>query len=144
MLKRLLLGLLVLWSGVSLLAEARRALTSWDARADWETWPGDWHLGSPPVARLESCLAAARHLVPAGSTVAFATPTEPPETALLYARWAAYLMPAQDVFGRDDATAARAPQYVLSWRLPLVGQKLANLRPVRQLPGCFLYEASRP
>jgi len=144
MLKRLLLGLLVLWSGVSLLAEARRAITSWDARAGWETRPDDWRLGSPPVARLEACLAAARRVVPAGSTVAFATPAEPAESALLYVRWAAYLMPAQDVFGQDDATADRTPRYVLSWRVPLAGSGLAGLRPVRQLPGCFLYKASQP
>ncbi|HEV7786575.1 MAG TPA: hypothetical protein VGQ28_14610 [Thermoanaerobaculia bacterium] len=141
MLKRLLLGLLVLGSGISLLGEARRASTSWDARAEWELpRPDDWRLGSPPVARLESCLAAARRLVPAGGTVAFTTPAEPPESALLYMRWAAYLMPAQDVFRPGDAPA----RYVLSWRVPLAGPKPATLRPARELPGCFLYEASRP
>jgi hypothetical protein len=140
MLKRLLLGLLVLWSGVSLLAEARRAVQSWDARAEWETRPEDWRLGSPPPARLEACLAAVRRLVPAGSAVAFATLGEPPETAQFYVRWAAYLMPAQNVFKLDDGGA----RYTVSWRLPLAGPRLANLRPARRLPGCFLYEANRP
>ena len=144
MLKRLLLGLVVLWSGVSLLAEARRAVTSWDARAGWESWAGDWRLGSPPVARLEACLASVRRLVPAGSAVAVATPGEPPEITQFYVRWAAYLMPEHNVFGHDDASAAGAARYVLSWRKPLPGPGLARLRPVRQLPGCFLYQAIRP
>jgi hypothetical protein len=144
MLKRLLLGLLVLWSGVSLLAEARRAVTSWDARADWEAWAGDWRLGSPPVARLEACLAGARRLVPGGNAVAFTIPGEPTGTAQFYVRWAAYLMPAHNVFGRHDPAAARAPRYVLSWREPLAEPELAKLRLVRQLPGCFLYQASPP
>jgi hypothetical protein len=137
MLKRLLLGLLVLWSGVSLLVEARRALTSWDARAEWETQSDAWRLGSPPVARLEACLDAARRLVPPGAKIVFATPGEPPDRALFARRWAAYLMPARNVFGPGEGTA----QYVLSWRIQLAGAELARVRPVRQLPGCFLYEA---
>ncbi|MFY9826198.1 MAG: hypothetical protein WAM82_32835 [Thermoanaerobaculia bacterium] len=145
MLKRLLLGLLVLWSGISLLAEARRASTSWDARAAWETQPDDWRLGSPPVARLGSCLAAVRRLVPAGSTVAIALPAEPPGSAQYYVRWAAYLTPTLEVFGRDDhAAAPEKPRYVLSWRVPLAaGPGLAGFEPVRPLPWCFLYEAKR-
>lgn len=140
MLKRALVGLLVLWSGFSLLAEARRAVTSWDARAGWETRPDDWRLGSPPAARLEACLAAVRRIVPAGSTVGLATPAEPPESALFYTRWAAYLMPAEEVFKQGEAGA----RYVVSWRVPLAAPALAHLRPARQLPGCFLYEAARP
>jgi hypothetical protein len=140
MLKRLLLGLLVLWSGVSLLAEARRAVQSWDARAEWETQPDQWRLGSPPPARLKACLAAVQHLVPAESTIDFATLGAPPESAQFYVRWAAYLMPEQNVFGLDYALA----RYTVSWRVPLAGPRLAGLRPVRQLPGCFLYEANRP
>ncbi|HEV7506788.1 MAG TPA: hypothetical protein VGS07_17985 [Thermoanaerobaculia bacterium] len=140
MLKRLLLGLVVLWSGVSLAVEARRAATSWDARAEWEMRPDDWRLGSPPVARLESCLAAARRLVPRGSTVAFATSGEPPESSLLYTRWAAYLMPALNVLSYGEAPA----QYVLSWHVPLAGPRLVGLQPAGHLPGCFLYKASRP
>ncbi len=142
MLKRFLLGLLVLWSGVSLLAEARRAVTSWDARAGWEIRPADWRLGSPPVARLEACLAAARRRVPPGSNVAFASPAEPPDTALYSVRWAAYLMPAWNVFGSDDPAGAGAAEYVLSWHQPVSG--LAGIGAGRQLPGCVLYKASRP
>ncbi|HSS48878.1 MAG TPA: hypothetical protein VLX28_08025, partial [Thermoanaerobaculia bacterium] len=65
---------------------------------------------------------------------------EPPEGALLRMRWAAYLMPAQNVFRPGEAPA----QYVLSWRVPLAGPALAGLGPPRALPWCFLYEASRP
>jgi hypothetical protein len=138
MLKRFLLGLLVLWSGVSLLGEARGALTSWDARAQWETQPDAWRFGSPPVARLEVCLDAARRLVPPGSKLLFAVPGEPPDRALFARRWAAYLMPARNVFGPGEGAA----RYILSWRLPLAGPELAGARPVRQLPGCFLYEVN--
>src|SRR6478752_6404367 len=121
MLKRLLLGLLVLWAGVSLLGEARRALTSWDARAEWETRPEDWRFGSPPVARLEACLDAARPLLPAGSRVVFAS-GQPPDRGLFYTRWAAYLMPEQNVFSPGEGTA----RYVLSWHAPLAGPELAR------------------
>jgi hypothetical protein len=139
MLKRLLLGLLVLWAGVSLLAEARRALTSWDARAGWEIRPQEWRLGSPPVARLEACLGAARPLLPGGSNVAFVS-GQPPDRAIYYTRWAAYLMPAQNVFSPGEGTA----RYVLSWQAPLAGPELARARLVRPLPGCLLYEAVPP
>jgi hypothetical protein len=140
MLKRLLLGLLVLWSGVSLLGEARRALASWDARADWETAPGDWRLGSLPVARLKACLDEVRRFVPAGSNVAYAPPPgESVETVRFEVRWVAYLMPEQNVFRLDEAAA----RYVLSWRLPLTAPRFRQ-QTVRPLPYCFLYEASRP
>ena len=135
MLKRFLLGLLVLWSGLALLAEARRAVTSWDDRAEWRSRPDNWRFGTPQVAALEACFAAARRLVPAGSLVAFAAPPEPPDTALLPVRWAAYLMPAQDVVAREDA-AAGAAQYVLARGAPLQDPGLTELR---QLPGCVLY-----
>lgn len=140
MLQRLLLRLLVLWAGVSLLGEARGALTSWDARSAWETQSDAWRLGSPPAARLEACLAAAEPLVAPGDKIVFTAPGEPPDRALFARRWAAYLMPARDILGPDEGTA----RYVLSWRLPLAGPELAKVRPVRQLPGCFLYEANRP
>jgi hypothetical protein len=140
MLKRLLLGLLVLWAGVSLLGEARGALTSWDARSAWETQSDAWRLGSPPVARLKACLDAAGPLMPPGGKLVFAAPGEAQDRALFARRWAAYLMPARDVLGPAEGTA----RYVLSWRLPLAGPELAKARLVRQLPGCFLYEANRP
>ena len=139
MLKRCLLGLLVLWAGVSLLAEARRALTSWDARSQWETRPDDWRLGSPPVARLEACLDGTRRLMPGGSKVVIVS-GQPPERAIFYTRWAAYLMPAQNVFSPGEGTA----RYVVSWQQPLAGPGLGRVQLVRQLPGCFLYEATRP
>src|SRR5436305_3384240 len=139
MLRRFLLGLLVLWSGVSLLAEARRAVTGWDARAEWRSGPDNWRFGTPQVAGLETCFAAARRLVPPGSIVAYATPPEPPEAALLPVRWAAYLMPAQDLVARDDATAAAA-QYVVAWGAPLRDPGITQLR---QLPGCVLYRINQ-
>jgi len=139
MLQRLLLGLLVLWAGVSLLAEVRRAATGWDARAEWRSRPDGWRFGTPQVAALEACFAAARRLVPPGSVVAYAAPPEPPDTALLPVRWAAYLMPAQDVPARDDAAAAALAQYVVAWGAPLQDPGLTELR---QLPGCFLYRVN--
>lgn len=139
MLKRLLLGLLVLASGVSLLGEARHALATWDAREQWETAPGAWRLGSPPVHHLEACLDAVRRFVPAGSHVAFAPPAgESLETVQFEVRWMAYLLPKQDVFKLDDAAA----RYVVSWQ-PLAGPRFRQ-QTVRPLPYCFLYEASQP
>ena len=55
-------------------------------------------------------------------------------------RWAAYLMPAQDVPARDDAAAAAAAQYVVAWGAPLQDPGLTELR---RLPGCILYQVNR-
>ncbi len=140
MLRRFLLGLLVLWAAISLLAEARRAATGWDARAEWRSRPDNWRFGTPQVAALEACFAAARHLVPPGSVVAYAAPPEPPDTALLPVRWAAYLMPAQDLLARDDAAATALAQYVVAWGAPLQDPGITELR---QLPGCVLYRVNR-
>jgi hypothetical protein len=73
--------------------------------------------------------------------MAFAAPGETPEATLFHVRWVAYLMPAHNVFGRDEPAAAGAAEYVLSWRLPLAGP---GLSPSRQLSGCFLYRVSHP
>jgi hypothetical protein len=140
MLKRLLLGLLVLWAGVSLLGEVRGAATSWDARAEWNGQWG-WRFGTPAVSSLERCLAPARRIVPPGSVVAFAAPGEPRDTALSHLRWAAYLMPAQNVLAHDDPAETIVAQYVIVWGAPLQAPGLTRLR---QLPGCTLYWVSRP
>src|SRR4051812_32589910 len=120
MLRRSLLGLLVLWTAAALLAEARGALTSWDARADWRRSAESWRFRTPQVAHLEQCLAPARRLVPAGSIVAFAGPDEPKGNAFFLTRWAAYLLPAHDVLAREDPAAVMAG-YVIAYGVPLQG-----------------------
>ena len=141
MLRRSLLGLLVLWSAAALLAEMRGALTSWDNRADWRRPAEGWRFGAPQAARLERCLAPARRLLPKGSIVAFAAADEPKGNALLLKRWAAYLMPTHDVLAREDPAAGTMAGYVVAYGVPLhdPGAEL-----VQQLPGCRLYRVRRP
>jgi hypothetical protein len=141
MLRRSLLGLLVLWAAVALLAEVRGALTSWDARAEWRGPADRWRFGTPQVTRLERCLAPVRRLVPAGSIVAFATPDEPRLNAFFATRWAAYLMPAHHVLVREDPAAGVMAGYVVAYGVPLQDPRTEL---VRQLPGCRLYRVRRP
>ncbi|MEA2601208.1 MAG: hypothetical protein QOF89_2200 [Acidobacteriota bacterium] len=144
MLRRSLLGLLVLWTAAALLAEVRGALTSWDARADWRTSAESWRFRTPQVAHLEQCLASARRLVPAGNIVAFAGPDEPKGSALFLTRWAAYLLPAHDVLAREDPAAVMA-RYVITYGVPLQGPRQdQGIELVRRLPGCELYRVRRP
>ncbi|HEX4960091.1 MAG TPA: hypothetical protein VF173_04585 [Thermoanaerobaculia bacterium] len=139
--KRLVLGLAVLWAGISFLSEMRQAATGWDARAEWSTWPDSWRFGTPQVARLEGCLLPARRLLPPGSIVAFAHPEEPQGLTIFHQRWAAYLLPAQEVLLREDAAAATAAQYVIAYDADVPAAGLVKLR---QLPACVLYRVSRP
>jgi|SRR6476661_6742859 len=145
MLRRSLLGLLVLWTAAALLAEVRGSLTSWDERAEWRQPAESWRFGAPQVTRLERCLAPVRRLVPAGSIVAFAGPDVPRGNAAFLARWAAYLMPAQDVLARDDPAAGAMAGYVVAYGVPLADPlEDPKTELVRQSPDCRLYRVRRP
>jgi hypothetical protein len=137
MLKRLLLGLLVGWAAAGFLFELNRAVAGYDER---ERTPGRWRLGSPEPVRLERCLAPARQVIAPGSAVAFASLDEPRGAAFFRWRWAAYLMPAQDVIQASDPAAARLAQYAVA-----CGTRIEDprLQPVIDLPEGRLYRVLR-
>lgn len=144
MLRRFLLGLLVLWAAAALLIEMRGALTSFDARGEWRQPAESWRFGTPQVARLEACLAPARRLVPRGSIVAFAGPDEPRGNAFFLTRWAAYLMPAHEILAREDPAAGVVAGYVIAYGVPLQDSWRERLERRAQLPGCDLYRVTHP
>lgn len=141
MLRRSLLGLLVLWAAAALLVEARGALTTFDARAGWQQPAQGWRFGSPQVAQLEACLAPARQRIPQGSIVAFAGPDEPRGNAFFLTRWVAYLMPNHEVLAREDPAAGIVAGYVIAYDVPLQDPRLERQA---QLPGCDLYRVIHP
>ncbi len=144
MLRRSLLGLLVLWAAAALLAEVRGALTTFDARGEWLQPAASWRFGTPQVARLEACLAPARQRIPKGSIVAFAGPDEPRGNAFFVTRWAAYLMPAHEVLAREDPAASVVAGYVIAYGVPLQDPWPRRLERWAQLPGCDLYRVIHP
>jgi hypothetical protein len=140
MLKRLVLGLLVLWAGAGLLSDLRSAVTTWDARDQWVRPQWSWRFGAPQVLRLERCTAAARRILPPGSVVAFAAPPDEPQgNAFFLQRWAAYLMPAHELVPVDD-TSAPAAEYLITYAVRIQNPRLTLYR---RLPGCRLYRVAR-
>ena len=142
MLKRFFLALLVAWAAAGFLFELNVAVGGYDERERVpENRPWMWRLGMPGPARLERCLAPARRTIPAASVVAFASPEEPSGGAFSRWRWAAYLMPAQDVVLASDPAAARLAEYAIA-----CGTRLEDprLEPLRDLPDGRLYRVRRP
>src|SRR6185295_3013480 len=138
--KRLLLGLLASWAAAGFRFEVNAAVTGYDGRETAAASPLLWRPGIPEISRLERCLAPALRVIGAGAAVAFASPDEPPGAASIRWRWAAYLMPAQDVIPANDPAARRA-EYAIA-----CGTRLEDphLRPLRNLPGGRLYRVRRP
>ena len=140
MLKRFLLGLLVVWAAAGLLAEMSTALSSYDRRAQPTAFPA-WRFGAPEPRRLARCLQEARQAMPPGSIVAFASPDVPPGAAFERWRWAAFLLPDYDVVPADDPAALAVAQYAIACdRRPAI----PGAEPIRRLPSGRLYRVRRP
>ena len=139
MLKRFLLGLLVVWAAAGFLFELNGAVTGYDGR-EWASARWLLRLGAPEPARLERCLAPARRVIARGSAVAFASPDEPRGAAFFRWRWAAYLMPAHDVIQASDPAAARLAQYAIACGTRIEDPRLEW---VRDLPEGRLYRVLR-
>jgi hypothetical protein len=142
MLRKPILGLLLLWCAVSFLAEMNDALEGWDLRATSSRGPHTWRFGNPQLERLIACLDDVRERVPPGSVIAFASPAgqardRAERNAFFRARWAASFLPAHEVLPIDDPSAARVAEYVIDYR---AGLDLPRLEPVAQLRGCRLFK----
>ena len=141
MLKRLVLGLLVLWAGAGLLAEIRAAATTWDNRAQWRQPQWSWRFGASQLARLQRCTEAAASVLPPGSVVAFAGQDEPKGSGFYQALWVGYLMPAHNVLPLEDPASGKSAEYLLTYDVHFENPRL---EPFRRLPGCRLYRVKRP
>lgn len=141
MLRKPILGLLLLWCAAAFLSEMNDALEGWDRRAHAPRGPHTWRFGNPQLERLIACLDDVRERVPPGSVIAFASPAGREEgegterNAFFRARWAASFLPAHEVLPIDDPSAPQAAEYVIDYR---AGLDLPRLEPVAQLRGCRL------
>jgi hypothetical protein len=140
MLKRLLLGLLVAWAAAGFLQELHRAISGYDDREHSRADPWAWRYGTAPAVQLERCVAPARLVIPPHSAVAFASPATPPGNAVYRRMWAAYLLPAYDVFDVDDPAAPLLADYVIDCG---AGFRHPWLAPLRDLPGGRLFRVQR-
>lgn len=139
MLRKPILGLLLLWCVLSFLTEMNNVLEGWDHRAHAARAPEAWRFGNPQLERLSTCLADVRERVPAGSVIAFASPEGQEieeRSAFFRARWAAWFLPAHEVLPIDDPAAPKKAEYVVDYRARL---RLPRLEPVAQLSGCRLF-----
>ncbi len=146
MLKRLALGLLALWAAAGFLQEVNAAVAGWDAR-DWAVGALPWRFGAPEPAALGRCLGEARKTIPPGSAVAVAFAgadvdrNAATEIALMRWRWAAYLLPEDDVLPAGDPAAAQVATWVVAFRTEIHDPRV---EPVRPLPDGWLYRVKRP
>jgi hypothetical protein len=131
---RLLAGLALGWAAFCVAVETRGSLSYYMARGG-NVSPYLWRFGMAPVERLARCLAEARELMPAGSVVAFVSPDGPGDADFFRWRWAAYLLPDEDVVRWRDAEGARAG-FLITYRRQVDG---TALRMLRQLHGGRLY-----
>lgn len=141
--RRLILGIALLWGGLGLLTEMSRALAGHDRRESWlAERPEYWRLGTPEPARLERCLVRVSKVVPAGSTIAFASADPDPSTRFFEWRWAAWLLPAYDVAPWPDLPPDRPAPTVVAWGGVQVPDPQRER--VRLAPKCEIYRVRRP
>jgi hypothetical protein len=140
MLRKAILGLLLVWCVLSFSAEMGKALEEWDGRAHAPRGPLTWRFGNPQLERLIACVDDVRARVPPGSVIAFASPAgqEPAQrNAFFRTRWAAYFLPEHDILPFDDPAAPHLAGYVIDYRS---GLDLPQLELVAQLRGCRLLQ----
>lgn len=139
MLRKPILGLLLLWCALSFLMEMNDVLEGWDRRAYAARGPQTWRFGNPQLERLATCLADVRERVPPGGVIAFASPEGQEieeRSAFFRARWAAWFLPAHEVLPLDDPSAPTEAEYVVDYRARL---SLPRLELIAQLRGCRLF-----
>lgn len=136
MLRKVILGLALAWACYAAVRELYAAVQGYRGRAGRLEGAIVWRPGMPQVARLERFLAAARPLLPPGSTVVFASPDDIPSDDFFRYRWAAYLLPEHDLIQLSHPASRTHGEYLLAYRPPLDHPRLQL---VRRLPGGRLY-----
>lgn len=143
--RRLILGLALLWGGLGLLVEMSRAVAEHDGRESrFVERPEHWRLDTPQPARLERCLAGVRQVVPPGSTIAFASGAPDRSARFFEWRWAAWLLPAYDVAPREDLPPGWPVSYAVVWGVQKGEAGDPRYELVRGSPGCEVYRVGRP
>jgi hypothetical protein len=141
--RKLLVGLVLLWVGYAALRELNAAVAGYDLRDRRPAGPLQWRAGMPPVDDLARFAAGARPLLPAGSRVAFAsarsTSGNAGDDAFFRYRWAAYFLPELDLVKAGSAASGEAT-YALSFRTPLPA---ARFQPIAKLHGGWVYRVRR-
>jgi len=141
--RKLLVGLALLWAGYAALRELNSAVTGYDLRDRRPAGPLQWRFGMPAVGDLARFAAGARPLLPPGSRVAFAstrtTGGRAGDDAFFRYRWAAYLLPEVDLVAAGSPAAAEA-DYALGFRLLLPAPRFEL---IATLPGGSVYRVRR-
>ncbi len=142
--RKLLVGLALLWAGYAALRELNAAVTGYDLRGQRPAGPLQWRFGMPAVEELTRFSAAARPLLPAGSRVAFAsvrtTSGRAGDDAFFRYRWAAYFLPEVDLVDAGSPAAAAAG-YALAFRTRLPAPRFEE---IAALPGGWVYRVAPP
>jgi len=139
---RIALALFLAWAGISLAREVH------DAAFDLthprpNVLPVAWRFGSPPVLRLQRCLAPVENLMPLGSLVIFASPPGPMGADFFRRRWAAYLLPRSSVVALDDLQPPQLASYLVTFGGLRELPPGLHLELDRQLENCRLYRILR-
>jgi hypothetical protein len=134
MLKRLALGLLTAWAAAGFLHELNDAAAGYDDRAG-ASGLASWRVGGPETVALSRCVGEARKAIPPGSTVAFLSPEDGGD--FWRWRWAAYLLPEDDVISVGHPRAGELAQYAVACRTEIQNPRAV---PIRRLPDGWLYE----
>jgi hypothetical protein len=140
--RRLMLGIALLWGGLGLLAEMSRAVGEHDRRDRWFVGrPEFWRFDTPEPAGLERCLAGVRQVVPPVDPIAFASAGADRGARFFEWRWASWLLPAYDVAPWEDVPRAWPVPYIVSR-----GARIEDARYelIRRSPECEIYRVRRP
>lgn len=141
-LRKLILGFVLAWGLLVMLREMSFALAQYDGRMSLSPREvSRWRHGTPPVERLDRCLAGVRERVPPGRVVVFVSPRGPHNAEFFRWRWAAYLLPEHEVAplrGPDTGTLA---EYLVAYQRDFHHPRLELMA---QLPECRLYRVRKP
>ncbi len=139
---RIALALCLAWAGISLAREVQD--TAFDLTHQRpNVLPVAWRFGSPPVVRLQRCLAPVESLVPLDTLVIFASPPGPLGAEFFRRRWAAYLLPRSNVVALDDLRPPQLASYLITFGGLRELPPGLHLELDRQLENCRLYRILR-
>jgi hypothetical protein len=139
--RKLILGLALVWAGWAFLAETQKSLDLFDRRQSRPFTPPYWRFGVRQLDDFQTFIEAARREVPAGSRIAFVSREGPDSADFFRWRWAAYLMPEMDVLHLSDFERGEPAAYGLAFRRELDDSRMEE---IRRLPGGRLYRVRTP
>jgi hypothetical protein len=133
LLARLLVGVGLVWGGVALEKETVGLISGWHERQR-NAPPAAWRFGSGPVERFCRLMAGAGQLLPADTVVLFVSPPGDQAAEFFRWRWAAYLLPEQNLTTLDFPDGRQLASHEIAFRREGVAPPGTRLELVRQLP----------